>query len=147
MAVEAFTIHDGLQAAAADYRNSTFSGTTRLGPSGSAQFLAVRLSTSLERTVGLTTADGAPVHGILQNKPSSGIAADVTVFGMTKAVAGSTAIGAGMDLMASSSGAMIPFSAGANVQRIGRSYEAPATFGQIFSMYLFAGGGGVGTTA
>lgn len=147
MATEAFTLHDGLEIAAADYRNSTYSGSTRLGPSGSGQFLAVRLSTSADRTVALTTADGAPVHGILQNKPSSGIAADVVIFGMTKAVAGSTSITAGLDLMASSSGAMIAFSAAANVQRIGRAYEAAGTFGQIFSMFLFAGGGGVGSTA
>lgn len=127
-------------------RNSTYSGSTRLGPNGSAQFLCVRLSTAEDRTVYLTTADGVNAYGILQNKPSTGVAADVGIWGISKAVSGSTAIAAGMSLMAGSSGALIPFSAAANAVRVGRSLEAVAALGQIFTMQFYSVGG-VGSTA
>lgn len=147
MATETPLIHDGAQTVAGqDFRNSTLSGSTRLGPSGSGQFLAVRLSTTVDRTVNLTTADGANPYGILQNKPSTGVAADVGIFGVTKAIGGSTLIVPGMDLMASSSGALIPFSAGANIVRCARALEAAPTFGQLFTAFFY-GVGGVGSTA
>lgn len=153
MATELNLQVDGTQIAAEDYRNSTYSGSTRAGPSGSGQFCAMRLSTAADRTITMTTVTGAPIYGILQNKPSSGIAASVAYGGISKAVAASTAIGAGMDLMVTSTsqGAMIPWVAGAGVAKSGRSIEAAGTLGQIFSMFVYGagapGGGIVGSTS
>src|SRR4051812_47110957 len=106
-----------------DARNSTNSGTTRGGPSGSGQFLAVIVSTAADLTVLLSTVAGDKCIGILQNKPSTGIAANVAVFGMSKAVAGAT-ITAGQELMNSSTqaGALIPVTTG--LSTIGRALQA-----------------------
>lgn len=153
MATELNLQVDGTMIAAEDYRNSTNTGSTRAGPSGSGQFLAMRISTAADRTVILTTAAGQPIYGILQNKPSTGIAAAVAYEGVSKVVAASTAIGAGMDLMVSSTafGAMIPFVAGAGVAKAGRAIEAAGTLGQIFSAFVYGGGapsgGIVGSTS
>lgn len=143
MATESPLLHDGAQNVSGfDARNSTNTGSTQRGPNGSAQFLAVRQSTSVDRTVMPCTAAGIAIYGILQNKPSTGIAADVGIFGVTKAVGGSSAIAPGMALMVSSSGDMIPFTTG-NVP-IGTAIEACAAVGQVFSMALYGFGmGGV----
>lgn len=137
MATESPLIRDGSQTVSGfDARNSSITGTTRLGPNGSGQFLAVQLST-VERTVSLTTASGANAYGILQNKPSTGIAADVGIFGISKAVAGSTAITPGLDLIADSSGALAPVAASTTSMKIARALEAATAVGQIFTVYLY----------
>lgn len=153
MATESPLIHDGSQTVAGfDGRNSSITGTTLAGPNGSAQFLAVTLSTSSSRTVAITSSGastGAIIYGILQNKPSTGIAADVGIFGVSKVVAGSTAIGSGMDLMVSATagGVLIPYSSsvGAGVARVARSLETATTIGQVFTAFVY--GIGIGTVA
>ena len=56
MATESPMIHDGSQntlSTANDFRNSTYTGSTLAGPSGSGQFLAVVQSTTADRTLQL----------------------------------------------------------------------------------------------
>ena len=152
MATESPLIHDGSQTISGfDARNSAQSSTVRMGPSGSGQFLAVRLSTTADRTTLLSTVTGAQIYGILQNKPSTGIAADIGIFGITKAVGGST-FGSGVDLMADTSGCLIPYTTTTtNQDRVGRSHETVSAVGQVFTaaLYGFGQGGGaiVATTA
>lgn len=143
MATESPLLHDGSQTiSGTDMRNSTYSGSTRGGPSGSGQFLAVQLSTVTSRTVNPTTVAGMKIYGILQNKPSTGIAADVGIFGVSKCVAGGT-ISPGQELQASSTqaGALIAFSSGAGVYPVGRAIES-AVVGQIFAGFIYGGSGG-----
>lgn len=153
MATESPLIHDGAQTVAGfDGRNSSITGTTLAGPNGSAQFLAVTLSTSSSRTVAIPSSGGstgAAIYGILQNKPSTGIAADVGIFGISKMVSGSTAIASGQDLMVSATagGVLIPYSStvGAGVARIARSLETATAVGQVFTGFVY--GIGIGTIA
>lgn len=143
MATESPLIHDGSQTVSGfDARNSTLSGTTRSGPNGSGQFLAVQLSTTTSRTVNLTTVAGMKIYGILQNKPSTGIAADVGIFGVSKAVAGGT-INPGQEVAVSSTaaGSLIAYSSAAGIYPVGRAIES-AVVGQIFSVALYGFGGG-----
>ena len=144
MAQESPLIHWGWGISGFDARNSTYSGSTRSGPNGSGQFLAVQLSTSADLTVNVTTVAGMKILGILQNKPSTGIAADVGIVGMSKAVAGGT-IGAGAELAASSTaaGSLIAFSSATGIYPVGRSLQS-ATVGQIFDAYIYGGGGSGG---
>lgn len=67
-------IVDGTMVAAADY-------------STTGQYLCVENSTT-NNTVTLTTTDGQFAYGILQNKPTSGGAAEVAVLGIAKAMCG-----------------------------------------------------------
>ena len=98
------------------------------------QFYAVALSGA--RTVGLPGTINASqfVYGILQNKPSSGLAADVAIFGITKAYAGGT-ISAASLLESASGGAVIAYTSGASATVIGYSLES-ASISQIFTMFL-----------
>lgn len=144
MANESPLLHWGWGISGFDARNSSITGTTRAGPSGSGQFLAVQLSTTVGLTVNIygSTASGAKIMGILQNKPSTGIAADVGYAGFTKAVAGA-AIDPGQELMASSTaaGTLVAFSSGAGVYSVGRNVGAAAAVGEVFSAYLYGTGG------
>jgi len=98
MTTESPLIHDGSQntlSTASDFRNSTNTGSTLAGPSGSGQFLAVVLSTTVDRTCALPATGGSsglPIYGICQNKPRPGEAIDVGIFGISKAVAGATIV-------------------------------------------------------
>lgn len=77
------------------------------------QFYAVALSGS--GTVDLAST-GGKAYGILQNKPTSGQAADVCIFGVCKALAGSGGWTAGNSLKVDASGSLIATSSGdANV--------------------------------
>lgn len=145
MATESPLIHDGSQTVAgSDFRNSTYSGSTRLGPSGSAQFSAVRLSTVADRTVLGCTVSGQQIYGILQNKPAIGEAADVGIFGVSKMVCGTTSFTAGQKLQADSSGNMVLYSSGAGIYACAIALETPVSPGQVFSaaLYGFGLGGG-----
>lgn len=145
MTVENLLQCDGTMPSTGDYRNTTVNGgTTYRGPNGSAQFLGMKISTS--RVVGLSTTAGAQIYGVLQNKPSAGEAANVAVFGITKAVAGST-FPNGTDLECSSSGDFIPYSSAAGINRCGRAIEDVTAVGQIFSMALYGFGQGGGSIA
>lgn len=89
------------------------SATTASADLSSKQFYAVALSGS--RTVNLAST-GGKIYGILQNKPTSGQAADVCIFGITKALAGSGGWTAGNSLKVDASGSLIATSSGdANV--------------------------------
>lgn len=138
MSVEAILQKVGFCVANTDFRDSTKSGTTHAGPSGSYQFMAVQLSTTEDFKVGPSTAAGAPSFGILQNKPNSGEAADVAVFGVSKCVGGSTVIAPGQLLMTDSSGCLIPFTTTTVPQFcVGRSLESVTTIGEVFSAFIF----------
>lgn len=148
MAIEDVLIKVGAFLSTADYRDSTLSGTTHTGPNGSAQFQAVRLSSgaNLDLIIGLCTAAGQAAIGVLQNKPNANAAADVAIFGVTKAVAGST-FGAGIDLEVDSSGCMTAYSSAAGVAKIGKSLETVTGTGQVFAMLLYGMGNGGGSIA
>lgn len=121
-----------------DARNSSITGTTLLGPNGSGQFLFVQLSTAADYTIGLATGVGAQVFGVLQNKPSTGIAADVRFMGVTKLVSGSTAIGAGMLLENTTGGVAIPQTTG--LYAAAKALQAATAVGQIFSAMIYGAG-------
>lgn len=72
------------------------------------QFYAVKLSAA--NTVILAGA-GDLIYGILQNKPTSGQAADVSIFGVTKAILGGTVTG-GNKLKVDSAGKLVANSTG-----------------------------------
>lgn len=141
MANESPLLHDGWNVSNVDFRNGSVTGTTRLGPSGSGQFLAVRLSTSADNTIVACTAAGAHAYGILQNKPSTGVAADVGFFGVSKAVAGSTTVVSGIDLMVDSSGCLIPYTTSSGQYRFGLAKTTPSAVGEVFTAFVYGCGG------
>jgi hypothetical protein len=146
MSVEGPRIDDGWSAlsTANDARRSSLSGTTLPGPNGSGQFLGVVQST-VAFTVSLASSTsgisgsslGLPYMGILQNTPGPGQAADVTIFGNTKAVAGLATITPGNLLQFSSTagGVIVPY-LGGNGRAIGFAKESAGAVGQVFSMAL-----------
>ena len=135
-----------------DARRSTITGTTLQGPNGSGQFLGVVMSTSAltcqlaSSTSGVSGSTlGLAYLGILQNTPGPGQAADICIFGVTKAVAGLGTITPGTWLQYSSTaaGVITPY-AGGNGRGIGIALETATSVGQVFSMalYGFANAGG-----
>lgn len=151
-ATESPLIHDGSQttlSTAADFRNSTLTGTTLSGPSGSGQFLAVVLSTTVDRTVQLnstvTVSDFGKIYGICQNKPRPGDAVDVGLFGITKAVAGTTSWVRGSDLSVSSTAAGTLTVLSSGLMRVARALETPQAVGQVITVALYGFGGAVST--
>lgn len=136
MAVEGPGINLGYCVASFDGRNSTYTGTTHFGPNGSAQFLAVKMSSTADLTVSLKASSTERGVGVLQNKPTTGIAADVRFIGVTKAIAGTTTITNGMAVIFGSSGVALPFSTASGGFAEGQALEAPATAGQVFSVLL-----------
>ncbi len=142
MATDSPLLRDGTILSGADYRNSTLSGTTHSGQNGSPQFQAVRLSSSTDKTILLCTAAGQTVYGILQNKPALGDAADVGIFGITKAVAGGT-VTPGATLQVDSSGCLVAYSSATGINKVGYALEG-ASVGQVFSMALYGFGGNMG---
>lgn len=150
MANESPLLHDGAQCVLGfDARNSTYSGTTLSGPSGSGQYLAVRLSTTADRTVLLasTVAGGVQAYGILQNKGSTGQVADVGIFGISKGVCGATANITGGVMVAvttSSAGTLIAYSSATTVYPIGMALETPSAAGAVFTVALYGFGRGGG---
>jgi hypothetical protein len=146
MATESPLIHDGAQCILgfnANNNSTTVGSTALLGPSGSGQFLAVRLSTTVARTVLLasTATTGVQVYGILQNKGSTGQVADVGIFGISKAVAGATiGIGGIVECTSTAPGSLIPYSSGAGAYPVGVALES-AVVGQVFSLALYGFGG------
>lgn len=143
MATEGPLTFDGANTVAGfDARNSTITGTTHIGPNGSAQFLAVKLSSTADRTVSLITTSTERPYGILQNKPSTGIAANIGIEGVSKAIAGTTTILNGIGLMFGSSGVVVPFTTNSSGFCIGQAIEAPTAVGQIFTMRIYGASGG-----
>jgi hypothetical protein len=157
-ATEGPFIKDGAQTVLSttqDARNSTLTGTTLAGPSGSGQFLAVVLSAA--RTVSIASSlsqsqfgtAGSMFYGILQNKPRPAEAADVLIFGVSKVVAGSTSITAGSFLMMSTAGGS-SLNGSVNLwstgPKIGLALEAPTAVGQVITAAIFGFGSGPGST-
>lgn len=112
------------------------------------------MSTTVDRTVALCStlfgANGSTVqafYGILQNTPQPGGAADVGIFGISKAIAGSTAIVRGTQLQTSSTapGYLVPWAAGNGV-RVGMAIESITAVGQVFTMAIYGFGQGGGST-
>lgn len=148
MANEGPSIHDGACIAAADFRDSTLSGTTHLGQNGSLQYSAVRLSTVVanDRSLLGCTVAGQEIYGILQNKPGIGQAADVMIFGISKVICGAT-LQAGNDLMVDSSGYLIAYASAAGQTRVGKAITTPGAVGEIFTAAIFGFGMGGGSIA
>lgn len=147
MANESNLTKIGWLLAGGDFRNSTLSGTTHSGNNGSAQFQAVRVSTVADLTVLLCTASGQPAFGILQNKPSTGEAADVAVFGVSKAVAGATSVVAGVEVMVDSSGCLIAYASAAGRAAMGIALNTPSAAGELFDMAIYGFGNRGGSIA
>jgi hypothetical protein len=118
MATEGPLIHDGSQ-------------TTAAADLSASQFLAVKITAS--RAVNLASSGGEAIYGILQNTPTSGLAADVGILGVTKAIAGA-AVTAGDYLMTDTSARVI--TATSTNHRIGQSLETCTTAGQIITIAL-----------
>jgi hypothetical protein len=149
MANESPLIHDGAQCVLGfDARNSTITGTTLSGPSGSGQYLCVRLSTTAgDRTVVLasTAASGVRIYGVLQNKGSTGQVADVGIFGITKVICAATANITGGVLLECSTvypGGVQAYSSGSTIFPVGIALETPADAQAVFTMALYGFGGG-----
>lgn len=128
-------IDDGSQTTA----GANFSPTAGLdGPSGSAQFLAVKLNTAAARQVVLASSGGETIYGVLQNQPLEGQAADVGILGITKAVAGA-AVTEGAALMTDTAGRLI--TATSTNHRVAYAIEAASGAGIIFTVVLAGIGG------
>jgi|SRR5215831_12422752 len=152
MSVETPAIHDGMltMSTAADYRNSTLTGTTLSGPSGSGQFLLMSLSTvnSLQcQPFNTSTNNYSVPYGICQNKPGPGQVADLAIFGVCKAVTSSTvAIAVGTFLMGSTTtNALVAYSSAAGVKpcAIARESVSAGSSGTVLSVGFGAFGQGV----
>lgn len=150
-ATESPLIHDGSQttlSTAQDARNSTNTGSTLAGPSGSGQFLCMVLSSAVNRTVSIASSTAgasfgtAQFYGVLQNKPRPGEAADIGIFGVSKVVAGSTTIVSGSPLMMSTAGGSslngtVNLWASGSGPRVGVALESPTAAGQVISALIF----------
>lgn len=124
MATESPLIHDGAQTiAAADY--------------SAKQFYCVKLSTSVARTALLLAATGGQIYGILQNKPKTGDAADVGIYGITKAVVGSGGSTLGLAQMTNSDGTVTDWTSGSSYAQIGYALETGAS-GVTITMFVGA---------
>ncbi len=155
MATESPLLHDGSQnvlSTTQDARRTSITGSTMGGPNGSGQFLCVVQSTTNDRTVLIaSTAPSANVglnaiYGILQNTPGPGQAADVGIFGISKAVVASTAFVRGDPLGCSSALLGNAATLGGGVQKfstasltynpIGYALETPSTVSQVITIFL-----------
>lgn len=153
-ATESPLIHDGSQntlSTAQDSRNSTNTGSTLAGPSGSGQFLCMVLTGQRIVSIASSTAGASfgtqPFYGVLQNKSRGGEAADVGIFGLTKVVAGSTSILAGSFIMMSTAGGSslngtVNLWATGSGPKVGFSLEAPTAAGQVITAMIFNSGVG-----
>jgi hypothetical protein len=154
MATEGVWLKDGAQctlSTTTDARNSTITGTTLAGPSGSGQFLLVTLSSARIVTFCSTTFQNlstanTTIYGVLQNKPAGGQASDIAFAGITKIVSGSSSIVGGSVLMNSSTlaGVAVPWATGTSGRAFGEAIEASASAGAVITARLY--GVGVGAT-
>jgi hypothetical protein len=149
MSVETGFLDIGFLVSDNDMRNSTITGTTQGGPNGSGQFLFVKPSTANTFAVSISTSSTVPFMGVMQNKPSTGIGADVKVFGISKVVLGSTVTlpVVGTRIMISSNagntslaGTVSAFSSTAGFA-VGVCLENPTTLNQVFSALLYGPAG------
>jgi hypothetical protein len=135
MATEGPQLRDGGNTvAAANYYSP---GSALSGPNGSGQYLAVKLSTSADRTATLANTGGEPIFGVLQNTPESGAPCDVCMGGITKAVGGA-AITRGAQLMTDTSARLITATSGNQV--VGFALESCGAANDLFTVYIIPGG-------
>jgi hypothetical protein len=120
MATEGPLIHDGSQ-------------TTAAADLSAKQFFCV--SISAPRAVNLITATSGtvPMYGILQNNPTSGLAADVGILGISKAVIGA-AVTAGDYLMVDNTGRLITVVT--TGKRVAQALETGAVAGQLITVAI-----------
>ena len=118
MATEGPLIHDGSQ-------------TTAAADLSAKQFYAVKITAA--RAVNLASTGGEAIYGILQNTPTSGLAADVGILGVSKAIAGA-AVTAGDYLMTDTSGRLITVTT--TNHRVAQALEAAGAAGVIFTVAL-----------
>lgn len=111
-------------------------GTSLQGPNGTAQFLAVKISGV--GTVTVAAANSDVVHGILQNDPKSGQAANVAFGGISKAVAGA-AITAGAVLMSDTSGRVITQTSPGTNPCLGQALDTSTAAGQVIRILIVPG--------
>lgn len=123
MATESPLIHDGSQ-------------TTAAADLSAKQFYCVKLTTT-GRAVNLASTGGEQVYGVLQNKPTSGQAADVGILGISKAIAGNT-VTAADQLMTDTSGRLI--TATSTNHRVAVALEAATATGQIITVAILPQG-------
>ncbi len=149
MAVQTDFLDVGFLVSVGDYRNSTLQGTTYLGPSGSGQYGLVNMTTQ-SLTVALSSAGSTlRILGVLQNKPSTGLACDIKIAGVSKVFLGSTvsigsvAVGQLLGISSVSTGA-VSVASSTTAFPIGLALEAASTAGTIFSAFLFGAGAGSG---
>jgi hypothetical protein len=116
MATESPLIHDGSQ-------------TTAAADLSSSQFYCVKITAA--RAVNLASSGGEAIYGVLQNKPTSGQAADVGIFGITKAAAGA-AFSAGAYLMTDATARLI--TATSTNHRVAQALEAATAAGQLITV-------------
>lgn len=115
--------------------SANLSATAALaGPNGSGQYLFVKMSGS--RTVTVCAANSDIPTGVLQNDPTSGVAANVAYAGPVKVVAGA-AVTAGDTLMSDTSGRAITHTS--TNPRAGQALETASAANQIISMLLAPG--------
>lgn len=121
MATESPLFHDGGQTqAAADLSGS--------------QFYVVKITGA--RQVNLASAGGEAAYGILQNKPTTGQAADVGILGVSKAAAGA-AFSAGAGLMTDTTGRLITWVVGSGSNhRVATAIETATAAGQLITVAL-----------
>jgi hypothetical protein len=144
MATESPLLHDTHFTLSTTYdaRRASITGTTLNGPNGSAQFFPVFASTTNDLQVTLSTggtiaSTNITCVGILQNTPGPGEAADVGIFGVTKAIAGSTFVrGQLLSPSGSIAGGVTTYSTG-NGPPIGFAMESVTSTGTVFTMGLF----------
>ena len=75
------------------------------------------------------------IYGVIQNKPATGDAVDVGIYGITKAVAAAAGVTRGKPQMVTATGAFTDWTAGSGYSQVGYALES-ATTGQIFTMAI-----------
>lgn len=104
--------------------------TTAAADLSAKQYYPVKLTAA--RSVNLATTGGEAIYGILQNKPKSGDAADICIFGVCKAIAGA-AFSAGAALMTEATNGRVITQTGTNVT-VAIALEAATAANQIISV-------------
>jgi len=115
--------------AAADYSSSG----SQVGPNTTGQFLCVKVNAT--RSVAVTSASTDVVHGILQNDPKAGQAAQVVYNGVSKAMAGAS-FSAGVRLMSDTLGRVITAGATTTNSVLGVAIESATATGQIVTILV-----------
>lgn len=96
------------------------------------QFYAVKM-TATARTVALASTGGEMIYGILQNAPAATEAANVCIFGVTKAQAGGT-ITAGDPLTTDTAGKLITYTS--SKVKVGVALTSGAS-GDLITAFIF----------